>query len=107
MATDKQWFLTKVTGALMGLFIVISTCVGGLNIFFELKRDVIGNTEVIKTHKEDDTKMWDKAFSGITENKDSIHVIELNGAVSEAHYQQIISDIGEIKLILKSFERAE
>jgi len=40
---DKQWLMTKIIGCLMGIFMFVSTCIGGANIFASLRRDIDKN----------------------------------------------------------------
>jgi hypothetical protein len=86
MMADKQWFLTKLVGGLMGLFLLVSSCIGGANMFFDLKRDVGGITVDVA-----------KAEDNIDKIKDDIHGLQLSDAVAEAHYQAILAELSESK----------
>ena len=107
MGNDKQWFFTKVVASIMGLFLLLSSGIGAANMHFDLKRDVTRNESMLVEHKVIDDKKWTKAWVDIDTNTDSIHQLEKSGAVAEAHYQSIKSELAEIKLLLKNLERGE
>jgi hypothetical protein len=86
MADDRQWFLIKLVGAIMGLFLLVSSCIGAANMFFDLKRDVGGITVDVS-----------KAEDNIDKIKDEIHGLQLSDAVAEAHYQSILAELSESK----------
>lgn len=114
MMADRQWYLTKLVGSLLGLMLFISTCVGAANIIFDLKRDVRGNTADIVEHKATDAGKWNRVEIDIDELEDGQHALQLAGAVSEAHYQAILADMANLKSqnlkileILSQFEVTE
>jgi hypothetical protein len=86
MMADRQWFLTKLVGSLMGLFILMSTGIGTANIVLDVKRDV----SVLKV---DVVKVDDKAEV----LEDEVHLLQLSNAVGEAHYQAILTELAETK----------
>ena len=86
MPDNRQWFLTKLVGSLMGLFLLMSTGIGTANIILDVKRDV----SVLKV---DVVKVDDKAE--ILE--DEVHLLQLSNAVGEAHYQAILTELAETK----------
>ena len=47
MAPDRQWFLTKLVGALLALFLLISSCIGAANLVSSLRKDINRNVEDI------------------------------------------------------------
>lgn len=107
MGNDRQWFWTKLVGSAMTLFILVSSCIGAANMYFDLKRDVVRNESTLVEHKTIDDKKWNEVWEDVDENTDNIHLLEKNSAVAEAHYQSIKSELAEIKLMLKNLERSE
>ena len=37
---NRQWFLTKLVGAFLGLFLFVSSCIGAANLVGSLRRDI-------------------------------------------------------------------
>lgn len=44
---DRQWFLIKVVGSLMAVFLFVSSCIGAANLVSSLRRDIDRNVEDI------------------------------------------------------------
>ena len=111
---DKQWFIVKLAGAILTLFILVSSSIGAANMFFDLKRDVVRNEKTIVEHKKSDEKLMDKAFSEIDENKDDIHAIEIQNGRIETMLTDILQrlekgEANDLRIldILNNFEVVE
>jgi hypothetical protein len=103
MAT-KEWVITKVAITSLALVSLISICIGGANVLFEVKRGVVRVERDIVTHKVADDKQWVKVWEDVDNNTDDIHAIEVNDSKQQAQYDSLKADLAEIKMILKGFE---
>lgn len=104
MTDNRQWFLTKLVGTVLGFVTVISVSIGGANVLFDLKRDVIRVDDRQTTHEVKDEKSWDKAFSAIDSNRADIHRMELASARTETNQKEILRRLDELQAMLRNFE---
>jgi hypothetical protein len=101
---NKEWLITKVAITSLALVSLISICIGGANVLFEVKRGVVRVERDIVTHKVAEDKQWEKVWMDVDTNTDDIHAIEVNDSKQQAQYDSLKADLAEIKMILKGFE---
>ena len=101
---DKQWFLTKVITTALCLMTVISICIGGSNVLFELKRDVIRVEDDMSIHQVKDEKQWDKAWVEIDKTKEKQQLLELQNIRMETNQKEILRRLDELHNMIASFE---
>jgi len=92
---NREWFLTKLVGSLLGLLLLISTTVGAANMFFDLKRDVVGVTETVSKHVEKDAEFRESIGEDIDEIKSNVHSLELIDKELEMKYVEILRRFDE------------
>jgi hypothetical protein len=101
---DRQWFLTKLAGAIMTLFVLISTGVGAANLVTDLRRDITRNEENHSKHEMLDEKKWEKIFAEVDGNREDIHTLELQDKEIAIRQQTILEALKRIELKIDSFE---
>ena len=108
---DRQWFLTKFVGAALSLLLIVSTCMGAANMFFDLKRDVRDNTTDITDHKTDDAGKWDKLYAITTGHSSDITALEKREISRNGEYASLRKDLERYEatqqLILAELKRLE
>ena len=93
---DKQWFLTKVITTSLGLVTLISICIGGANILFDVKNDVVLVGSNLGKHETLDTKQWDKAWVKMEKTSEDVRRIELQTTRTEVQYKEIMRRFDEL-----------
>ena len=104
MPEDRQWFWTKLVGAVLSLFLLISIAVGVANMHFQLQGEVRDNKASIVEHRVSDEKEWGKAWVEINGNKEAVHSLEIIDAKTEANQKEILRRLDELAAILKQLE---
>lgn len=101
---DKQWFLTKLIGALMGLMLLISMVVGLSNMHYDLKRDVRGNTTDISDNKKEGSEELKAIKNDLSEVKSVQTEIRLNQREQTTHYAHILREVEKLNIKFDTFE---
>jgi hypothetical protein len=96
MAT-KEWVITKVAITSLALVSLISICIGGANVLFEVKRGVVRVERDIIQHRNSDDKQWEKVWVKVDANGDSINQLKLDTQKNTQYYMEIMRLIGELK----------
>jgi hypothetical protein len=101
---DREWFLTKVTGTVMGLLLVMSMGIGAANLHFDLKRDVEMNREDIIANEESESKKWEIVWEDVSVNEDHITDLRLSQGQLETKFLEIIRRLDELKSEMEKWE---
>jgi hypothetical protein len=101
---DREWFLTKVTGTVMGLLLVMSMGIGAANLHFDLKRDVEMNREDIIANEESESKKWEIVWEDVAVNEDHITDLRLSQGQLETKFLEIIRRLDELKSEMEKWE---
>lgn len=104
---SREWLITKVSITSLALVSLISICIGGANVLFEVKRGVVRVEKNVAEHKKSDEKKFEKLWVDVDSNTDDIHDMEVRESKQQAQYDSLKADLAEIKMILKTFERGE
>lgn len=104
MPPDKQWIFTKVLITSLALVSIISISIGGANVLFELKRDVVRVEEDVIEHKVSDEKKWDKAHAHMEDLEKDVVNLKLQGARLETQYEAIIQRLDSLHRKIDSLE---
>ena len=101
---DKEWVITKVSITALALVTIISICIGGANVLFEVKRDVVRVDKNLTDHSVRDEKSWDKVWKAVDNNQADIHSLELQSARQETNQKEILRRLDNLQLTLNNFE---
>ena len=104
---DKEWVITKVSITALALVTIISICIGGANVLFEVKRDVVRVDKDLTTHSDRDEKSWDKVWIAVEGNRADVHSLELSSARTETNQKEILRRLDALQLTLNNFERVD
>ena len=111
---NREWFLMKILGTTLSLVMIISICIGGANILFDVKRDVVRVEKNIDAHEVTDTKNWDKVWADVEANEDKIQLIQIQNERLETNQREMLREVGlmksmliEMTALMRTFERDE
>jgi len=92
---SREWMITKVIGAILGVVTLVSICIGGANVVVVMQKDISRIDSDVATHKADDSKRWDKAFEDIDELEDDVHGLQIADKELEMKYSEILRRLDE------------
>jgi peptidoglycan hydrolase CwlO-like protein len=104
---SREWLITKVTGLLMGIALLVSTGVGAANLITSLRRDVDRNEERINKHENADEKKWEKIEGEISELDRNIDLLNISSAEQATQFAHILREIEKLNLKFDKFEVAQ
>jgi hypothetical protein len=102
--SDKQLIFNRIVMSSLGLVTLISICIGGANVLFEIKRDVVRIENQQIHYETTDEKKWDKAWVEIDATRDKVHKLELQNTRIETNQKEILRRLDELFNMLSKFE---
>lgn len=111
---NREWFITKVVGAVLGIITIVSICVGAANIVVNLQNDVT-DIEVdiekldsrVDRHIDDDSEMFSKVDGEIDALKEKNHALELIISEQAIIFSYIKKELEDLNNKFDQFEVAE
>lgn len=101
---SREWLITKIVGLVLGIITLVSICASAANLVATIRNDVSRLDRDVTTHIERDERKFESITAEISSTKSKVHDLELKQATTDAHYQEIMRMLSEIKNELNRWE---